>query len=180
MMFCSDECMDQMYKKLLCTELVLSDDGRMISEIQSLLGKLPGEGEVLQDAQVRDFNKTIFDFDFRDPINFNLNRITCFLSLKYKEPNRVNEEYCVVRCILPKPLRDLMWNVVQDRKNRASCVWIGNTFLKTYQDGAAVTLFSSLINEGCVGNAYRLLVDDKIVTFISKPIITGEEILFNR
>jgi hypothetical protein len=93
MMFCSFKCMNELYSKSITLESPLNLDIKMLTEIAAPFGGYKKLDEFINETNLKELNKTIFDYDFSDPQdpNYKRNLMTCILSLSSKENSDVDK-----------------------------------------------------------------------------------------
>lgn len=182
-MFCSEDCKEQLYSKASNIDkdisIMIPDDGRMYTELANLVGDK--ELSRFAKSNPQNLKRTIFDYDFSDPNDPNRseNQVSCFLSLPYKYYSilKVNPSHSLLRQTHLRSLTDVLGNI--NARNRLNCSMVDKNMVE-FPDGAVIGLFTSLIRKCCIGNVSFILVEDKIVTYVKRPIKAGEAICFSR
>jgi len=92
MMFCCTDCMDDFYAKSIEMESELNHDMRMLIELAAPFGGHKKLDKFINETNLKELKKTVFDYDFSDPQdpNYKRNLMTCFLSLLSMENHSVN------------------------------------------------------------------------------------------
>lgn len=170
MMFCSATCKDILYSKALNMFDILSADVKMLSDIANSFGTLDN----FKNANWKDFQKTIFDFDLNDPKDpdYKHKLITCLLSLSTN--GRRVDRVCKSRNYVGENISHHILSIFNLNFQKVN---VNNGYKKNI-GGWCIPLFASLINHSCVRNVHPIMVDNKLVTIVLEPIKAGNQLFF--
>jgi len=155
---------------------MLCADVKMLSDMYEVFGSVNRFSDFIDRVDVnKDLNKTIFDYDWNNPEDplYKRNKMICLLSLSTSD-RKILRESILDKYVSKKAQHHLMsiFNL------NFQTVSYNNGDSKSSKIGWCVPLFSSLINHSCVRNACPILVDNKLVTIMQKPVKAGEQIFF--
>jgi len=93
MMFCSTDCMDVFYSKCIEMKSALNLDMQMLTQLAEPFGGYKKLDEFINETNLQELKKTIFDYDFSNPQDpdYKRNLMTCYLSLSSKENSYVDK-----------------------------------------------------------------------------------------
>lgn len=197
-MFCSKNCMDVATSTFLQAEndAKMHDiKQRMLFEALSICGGSFGKlKQLIDDPELS--SKTIFDFDFSDvdDPNYKFNMMLAVNSLAQIEV--VKRE--IVKYMDRHPALDLFENreekeIAKAFMLRAFRILTVNSFgiewvipakpkdrdrasVNTRLAGDGLCAFGSLMNHSCIPNIDRLVVDNKFVFYVRRPIKKGQQL----
>lgn len=175
-MFCSKTCKENFNAKAKNITEMLCADVKMLSDIYEVFGSVNRVGDFIDRLdQNNEINKTIFDYDWNNPKDplYKRNKMMCLLSLTTSQFNVVQE--FIINKYISKKAAFYLINIF---KLNFQAVYYNNGDSKSARIGWCIPLFASLINHSCIRNAVPILVDNKLVTIIQKPIKAGEQIFF--
>ncbi|XP_070496181.1 uncharacterized protein [Chironomus tepperi] len=177
MMFCSTDCIDKFYSKSIETDLELDAEIRTLTEVSASFGGYEELDDFVYKKDLKDFKNTIFDFDLSNPEDpeYSKNLAICFLSL-----SSLKNQYCyqndssrffkyvskkTANHVLSLLHLNFMVDASLNDKKLPTTIFL------------SLSLFRSLINHACLPNVFFVLIDNKIVGFVIKPIKAGEQIM---
>ena len=178
MMFCSTECKQKIYSEAIEIDEIVSADVKMLSSIVAGYESVENFDDFIKDTNLKDLNKTIFDFDFSNPNDpeYKKNLITCLLSLSTND--RVIDNSCHIRdYVSEKAVQHILSILNLNKKN--SFYLVNGNGSKELIIGHHITLFESLMNHSCYGNVICMNLDNKVITVVYKAIKKGEQIFVN-
>jgi hypothetical protein len=172
-MFCSDICKKKFYGRALYNEEIVCADIKLLSNIVEPFGSVENFDNFMQQVDIKELNKTIFDYDLNNPEDpeYKKNMVMCLLSLSTND--RQIEFDCKIRKKISKKAAEHILSIYNLN------FWLpllDNGAGHSFNCGTQLPLFTSLINYSCVRNAFAFLADNKQVTVIQKPIKAGEQI----
>ncbi len=200
-MFCSEECIDVATNTFFHADYKLKMHDikqRMLIESLAICGGSFNKLKQLMDAT--DLRKqTVFDFDLTNPNDplYKYNLLTTIMSLS--QIATVSNE--VVRYLSHHPILDWI-NDEADKEIakrfllRCFRILTVNSFgiefvvparprditknsIITKLVGDAICLFGSLMNHSCSPNVDRIIVDNKFVFFVRRPISKGQQLFIS-
>lgn len=195
-MFCSKMCLEIAMKNFFKMELdtnMRDINQRMFSEALIICGSFGKLKNLIEDPELS--TKTIFDFDFSNP-NDPLYKYNMLLAFHGLSPGPILED---MEYIKNHPLLIMLKN--EDERNIAKAfmlrvfriLTINSLGLDWYAPvenedkhlisaidrvkvGSGLLPFGALLNHSCVQNVDRLVVDNKFVFFVRRPIQKGEQL----
>jgi hypothetical protein len=172
-MFCSDDCKKKVYERALFKEDIVCADIKLLSDIVEPFGSIENFDNFMQQVDIKELNKTIFDYDLTNPEDpeYKKNMVMCLLSLCTND--RQIEFDCKIRKKISKKAAEHILSIYNLNFYYPQ---IDNGESHNFVCGIQLPLFTNLINYSCVRNAYSFLADNKQVTVIQKPIKAGEQI----
>lgn len=176
-MFCSEECKKKIYGRALYNkEDIVRADIKLLSDIVEPFGSVENFDKFMQQVDVKELNKTIFDFDLNDPEDpeYKKKMVMCLLSLCTND--RILEFDCKIRKKISEKAAEHILSIYNLNFWYAR---VTNAVSHDFVCGIQLPLFTSLINFSCVRNAYFFLAENKQVTIIQKPIKAGEQIFLH-
>jgi tetratricopeptide (TPR) repeat protein len=186
-MFCSQECKKDTYRKSLDMKLIMCDDIKLLSELVAVFGNVE---KFTKHAVNIGGLKTIFDYDLSNPEDpdYKKNLMTCLLS-SAKKFNKLPHHYCSIDSNIKEYMPLLLADHLIDIFNTNSEMepFLSNMhqaerdieYSSTNPSDPSIPLFAGLINRGRAGNVFSVLPGNKIVIIVMKPIKKGREILFS-
>ncbi|CAG9801197.1 unnamed protein product [Chironomus riparius] len=186
-MFCSEKCKKDVYRKTIDMDLIMCDDIKLLSELVAVFGNVE---KFTKHAVNIGGLKTIFDYDLSnaEDLDYKKNLMTCLLSSAMKF-DKSPHHYCSIpsniKHYVPLKLADhlidifntnsriepFLANIHQAQRD------IRYTRISPYDP--SIPLFAALINRGRSGNVFSVLPGNKVVVIVMKPIKEGREILFS-
>lgn len=198
-MFCSPACLytaNKGFHQYECQILtLLNETGNWRMSFRNFFDALTicdGSVEQLESLMLKadETSPTVFDFDFSNPKSFNnaKNQLRCMLSLERKVSVKVKDFSSIFR---QHPKLADIWSQHSDFVNkfleRMMQVEILNfhgikgrslnrnvPYRSCLGDGGYI--FCSLINHSCVPNTMRIVVENRMVLVVERPIKKGEQI----
>ena len=172
-MFCSTACKEHCKSKAVDMNEIVRADVKMLSDVAEFFGGYKKFDDYIKRTDLKTLKKTIFDYDFSNPkdTKYEENRMNCFLSLcTNKLPVEILAS--IGKYVSKKTVHHLLSIFFLNNKN--SSLFDGK-YIK-FNTGHYVSLFTSLINHSCVGNAHCFVVDGKVITMMEKPVKSGDQI----
>lgn len=178
MMFCSVQCKDEFNLKAFNKEKMKSADVKMLADLADAFGSAQNVDEYVQAMNSSIPKKTIFDFDFSNANNpdYKKNLMTCLLSLATND-RRINGSRYIREFVSDKTAHHIqsIYNVNQKESMCSFDQSIPNLPCKIVY-GHDIGLFASLINHSCFMNAFIIIIGNKMMTIMNKPIKKGEQV----
>ena len=174
-MFCSAACKDELYLKAVNIDEVHDPEMKLLSDVFGYFGSANKFDNYLSRTDIKTLNKTIFDHDLSRPEEdpeYDDKIVNCLLSL-WTDKNNFEQQKMQRSYLSGKSCRYLSSIYHLNKK----ALFSGDGRNNYFQTGFAIGLFQSLINHACIPNAQTIAVDNKLVTFIIKPIKAGEQLL---
>ncbi|KAL7035499.1 hypothetical protein ACKWTF_008407 [Chironomus riparius] len=172
-MFCSTACKEHFNSKAINEKEIVSADVKILSDVSEFFGGYKQFNDYINRTDLKKLNKSLFDYDFSDPTDpkYEENRMNCLLSLcTNKLPIEILSS--IEKYISKKAVHHLLSLFWINSKNSALFDGKGIKF----NTGFYVSLFTSLINHACIGNAHIFVVEGKVITMIEKPVKAGDQI----
>lgn len=180
MMFCSTSCMTTFYSKALNINEILCDDVKLLSEMSAAFGGI-GEFKTfitkyMSNSNSKQFNQTIFDYDFSNPKHpdYNKNRMKCVLALSKGYSYSIDENTCNSKKYVSKKVTDRILGILMPNLPRSAFLYPPSPFEK-----AVIPLFASILKQSCLPNVFTCNISNQVVTIVLKPIKKGEELLYS-
>lgn len=197
-MFCSKNCMDEATSTFLQAEndsKVHDIKQRMLFEALAICGgSFDKLKQLMEDPELS--NKTIFDFDLNDvnDPNYKYNMLLSINSLaqigvvkreivKYMDRHPAldlfesREEKQIAKAFMIRAFRILTvnsfgveWVIPAKPKDR------DQESVNTRLAGDGLNAFGSLMNHSCIPNVDRVIVENKFVFFVRRPIKSGQQL----
>lgn len=195
-MFCSNECMETATKNFFAVELLLTSRNfvqQMFYEALAICGgSFDKMQELIDDPDLS--MKTVFDFDLSDPNDplYKYRLLLAFHSLT--EGPMIADMESIKHFPMLKLLKnDRERNIAKAFTLRIFRILSVNSLgLDWYpimtEDGKIVTCdvtlkvgsgllpFGALLNHSCVQNVDRIIVDNKFVFYVRRPILKGQQL----
>lgn len=197
-MFCSKKCRETATKTFLQAE----NDSKMHDIKQRMLFEAlaicDGSFEKLKQLmeEAKSSRKTIFDFDLNDPTDSHYKRNLLMTMISLTTIQIVKKE--IITYIERHPALDLFTDggekqIAKDFLLHAYRILTVNSFgiewvipaqpkdsnkdaINTMLAGDGLCLFGSLMNHSCCPNVDRLVVDNKFVFYVRRPINKGQQL----
>lgn len=176
-MFCSEDCKEELYSKAHEFQGIQQLGLKIFSWVADKFGGKENLDRFLDGVDLKTLKSTIFDYDFSDPKNekYQENLAICFLSL-CSHDSGIGKSLDLSASYTTKALSEHMINI--HAINSFECTYC-DAREEIFEDGVCTGLFQSLLNHSCDSNAYCFMADNKVVTYLCKPIKAGEQILYN-
>jgi hypothetical protein len=176
MMFCSTDCREDYYSKTIDMTFAMEDDMKLLSEVAVPFGGYKELDDFIINKDLKELNKTIFDYDLSDPEDpdYRKKLMMCFLSLQARDGHEVEEATCeIFNFVSKKTATYLMSLQISNSKEH----YYQEEYLGlSRSDGVYVSLFRSLINHSCLKNVNFISIGNKNVAVVIRPIKAGEQI----
>ena len=176
MMFCSSACKEDLYLKAFNMNKIASADIKMLSEIAAVFESVQNFDNIMQRTDLKELNKTIFDFDFTNPEDpdYKKNLMICLLSLCRNDQSF--GECCDIHNYVSEKAAKHVLSIFNLNRKQSNFFVNKSEYIEV---GCHVSLFASLINHSCLNNAFNVLVDNKVVTIMQNRVNAGDQIFFN-
>jgi hypothetical protein len=178
MMFCSVPCKENFYLKAFNTDKIASADIKTLADSIAAVSKsVENVDEIIKNMDLKNLNKTIFDFDLSDPNDpeYKKKLMICLLSLS-KNDDRVKDTCHIREYVSDKTAQHILSIIKLNRKHSDYRFILSKDDAKDENVGFHICLFASLINHACFSNALCINLDNKVFTIIHKPVKRGEQI----
>jgi hypothetical protein len=178
MMFCSTECKEKLYKEAVNLDEMTSVDVKLLSNVSAAFGSVEDFDNFIQDTELKNLNKSIFDYDWTDPNDpeYKRNLMTCLLSLSTND--HIIDNSCHIRDYVSEKTVQHLLNVF-NINNKNSFYMVGSTISKGMNFGHQISLFESLINHSCFSNVICMNLSNKVFTIVFRAIKEGDQIFVN-
>jgi hypothetical protein len=172
MMFCSVACKENFYLKAFNINKIASADIKLLADIAAVSKSVQNVDDIIKNMDLKELNKTIFDFDLSDPNDpeYKQKLMTCLLSLSTNSD--LVKDTCHIREYVSEKTAQHILSIFN--LNRKDSNYIFEVLDENV--GFHISLFASLINHSCYSNAFCITLDNKVFTIIHKPVRRGEQI----
>lgn len=189
-MFCSNECLDEGSRQIRkCNELNLSCESFPFDYRLNVMKALDFSNGLkdLEDIYTDQTSTTVFDCDFSNTSDPKMRRdmLKCAASLRKRE----QDDSDLIRSIKMASMMisevsssvtisTILSNFIKCQGAINECNNIVVQFKEEFQ-GAALFLFGSLLNHSCDPSVEMFYIDSSIVTFVNRPIKSGQQLFLN-
>jgi hypothetical protein len=173
-MFCSVECREEFYKYADFTDAEFDRMEMLKKKIEAKFGG----SEKYEAYLLEDKNESLFDFDFSDNDNYQLNIFKCLLSARREKLNTDDDQ--------PKEEDDA--TTAPDSSTSISDIFLDNAKAYTHVnidgfygnkivslkkptvDGAFFSSFLASLSQSCAPNLDFFCIENMIVVYVKRPI----------
>lgn len=196
MMFCSPKCRDKTFEHydddldaMIVYGLMELNSDRILQDFERAFGGREKLLNFLRQNNLHGLKKTIFDLDWTNETLIEKYKVICLLSLP-----------TLPFAIVPYGITKASFRTLQGSLEYLSFLVYFNGILNTHgsylhyflykvseqvcpgvvHDGMLVTLFGRLLEHSCMPNVGEVIVENKMVYYITKSIKAGEKLLQSR
>jgi hypothetical protein len=170
--------MSTFYSKAINMNEILCDDVKLLSEMSAAFGGIDEfkafMTKFMSNSNSKQFNQTVFDFDFSNPKDpeYNKNRMKCMLALSKGYSYSIDEKTCNSKKYVSKKVTDRILGILMPNLPR-----LVSLCLPFPSEEAVIPIFASILKQSCLPNVFTCKTGKKVVTIVLKPIKKGEELL---
>lgn len=196
-MFCSADCeitANKGFHQYECQMLAaLNDTGNRRMSLRCFFDALTicDDSIVQLEMLMRESDKmspTVFNYDMKDCLQYKKNQLMCMLALEsnvdvgitdlsniFKSNEKLSKMWSTHKSFINEFLTRMMQiEILNFHGIKGKCLSSSNPYRACVGDGGYI--FSSLINHSCCPNTMRIVVNNRMVIIVERPIKKGDQI----